>query len=122
MGEEHVFLGRELSEARDYSDGMANLIDEEIQRVLLEADEKAVELLKENVKYLEVLVDELLLKEELIGEEMETILFHAGLASAILPVQKEPDPPADDKPTEGNTPDTLEKGLAEVKIPTVKPS
>ncbi|MCY2943360.1 MAG: ATP-dependent zinc metalloprotease FtsH [Planctomycetota bacterium] len=122
MGEEHVFLGRELSEARDYSDGMANLIDEEIQRVLLEADEKAVELLKENVKYLEVLVDELLLKEELIGEEMETILFHAGLASAILPVQKEPDPPADDKPTEGNTPDTLEKGLAEIKIPTVKPS
>jgi len=89
MGEEHVFLGREISEARDYSDGMANLIDQEIQRILFEADEKAYGILKENQKYLEVMVDQLVLKEELLGDELEEILHSAGLASA-KPKKEEP--------------------------------
>ena len=36
-GEEHVFLGKEIHEGRDYSEGTARIIDEEIQRIVNEA-------------------------------------------------------------------------------------
>jgi len=92
MGEEHVFLGREISESRDFSDGMANLIDEEIQRILREADDRALDLLRDNLKYLEAMVDELLVKEELSGDEMEALLYNAGLPSAKPPITQESKP------------------------------
>src|SRR5690606_10250330 len=44
-GEEHVFLGKELSESRDFSDGTAQIIDEEVRRILREADERAYQIL-----------------------------------------------------------------------------
>src|SRR5262249_37105631 len=46
IGEEHVFLGKEIQEPRDFSEGTAAVIDEEVQRILREADDHAYELLK----------------------------------------------------------------------------
>ena len=46
VGEEHVFLGKEIQEARDFSDGTATIIDEEVQRILREADDHAYKLLE----------------------------------------------------------------------------
>ena len=37
VGEEHVFLGKEIQEPRDFSEGTAQIIDEEVQRILREA-------------------------------------------------------------------------------------
>ena len=37
VGEEHVFLGKEIQEPRDFSEGTAQLIDEEVRRLLQEA-------------------------------------------------------------------------------------
>ena len=45
IGEEHVFLGKEIQEPRDFSEGTAMIIDEEVQRLLREADQQAFELL-----------------------------------------------------------------------------
>ena len=39
--EEHPFLGREMSETRDHSEHTAQVIDEEVSRILREADERA---------------------------------------------------------------------------------
>ena len=39
--EEHPFLGREMSETRDHSEHTAQIIDEEVARILREADERA---------------------------------------------------------------------------------
>ena len=36
VGEEHVFLGKEIQEPRDFSEETAHLIDEEVRRMLLE--------------------------------------------------------------------------------------
>ncbi len=74
MGEEHVFLGKEIQEARDFSEGTALIIDEEVQRILRDADEQAYKLLEKHRDKLDALVEALLLKEELLKEEIEQIM------------------------------------------------
>jgi ATP-dependent metalloprotease FtsH len=74
IGEEHVFLGKEIQEPRDFGEGTAQIIDEEVQRILREAEERAFSLLKQNRDKMERLVEALLQKEELLKDEMEQIL------------------------------------------------
>jgi cell division protease FtsH len=73
-GEDHVFLGKELHEARDFSDGTARLIDEEIQRILREAEERAYRLLADNRDKLDLLAHELVEREELDRDDVEKLL------------------------------------------------
>ncbi len=73
IGEEHVFLGKEIQEPRDFGEGTANLIDDEVRRLLREADEHAYNLLKANRHLMDRLVEALLQKEELLREEIEEI-------------------------------------------------
>ncbi len=73
-GEDHVFLGKELHEARDFSDGTAKLIDEEIQRIIREAEERAYQLLGDNRDKLERLTAELMEREELDEDDVQKIL------------------------------------------------
>jgi cell division protease FtsH len=73
-GEDHVFLGKELHEARDFSDGTAKLIDEEIQRIVREAEERAYQLLSDNRDKLERLTKELIEREELDQEDIQKLL------------------------------------------------
>ena len=74
VGEEHVFLGKEIHEARDFSEGTARLIDEEVQRIVREAEERAYQLLAENRDKLESLTSELIEREELDRDEVEKLL------------------------------------------------
>ena len=74
VGEEHVFLGKEIQEPRDFSEGTAQIIDEEVQRLLREADDRAHELLSQHRDDLERLVDALMQREELLREEIDQIL------------------------------------------------
>jgi cell division protease FtsH len=74
IGEEHVFLGKEIQQARDFSEGVAQLVDEETRKLLTEADERAFDLLKENRATLDLLVAELLKREELSKDEIEVIM------------------------------------------------
>ncbi len=74
VGEEHVFLGKEIQEARDFSEGSAALIDQEVQQLLREADDRAFELLSLHRDKMERLVAALLQREELLREEIDQIL------------------------------------------------
>jgi cell division protease FtsH len=74
IGEEHIFLGKELQEPRDFSEGTAEIIDEEVQRMLRQADEHAYELLTGHRDKLEALVEALLQREELLKEEIDQVL------------------------------------------------
>jgi len=74
MGEEHVFLGKEIQEPRDFSEETASIIDAEVQKLLREADEQAYELLKANRDKVERIVDALMQREELLREEIEAII------------------------------------------------
>jgi cell division protease FtsH len=74
IGEEHIFLGKEIQEPRDFSEGTAQMIDEEVQGLLREADERAYALLREHRSNLDRLAEALLQREELQREEIEKLL------------------------------------------------
>src|SRR5205085_3528634 len=74
VGEEHVFLGKEIQEARDFSEGTAQVIDEEVQRLLREADQQSYELLESHRGDLDLLAETLLQREELHREEIDQLL------------------------------------------------
>jgi cell division protease FtsH len=74
VGEEHVFLGKEIQEPRDFSEGTAMIIDEEVQKLLREADQRAYDHLVTHREDLDRLVEALLQREELLRDEIEAIL------------------------------------------------
>jgi ATP-dependent metalloprotease FtsH len=80
IGEEHVFLGKEIQEPRDFSETTSAVIDEEVQRILREAEERALQLLSDNRDKLDRLATALVEKEELMREEIEKILRADALA------------------------------------------
>ncbi len=73
-GEPHPFLGRELTEDRDYSETTATLIDEEVRSILEECRLKAQTLLQENREKLDQLAKELMAQETLSLDEIEKLL------------------------------------------------
>ena len=72
--EETIFLGREVSEQKDYSEKIAGLIDEEVREVIFNAYEKSKDLIKNNVKTLNNVVDYLIVNETIEGEKLENLL------------------------------------------------
>ena len=72
--EETVFLGREVSEQKDYSEKIAGLIDEEVREVIFNSYEKSKNLIKNNVKTLNNVVDYLIVNETIEGEKLENLL------------------------------------------------
>ncbi len=73
-GEEHPFLGRELSAPKRYSEDMAWLMDQEIRKLILEAESKADEILIKNRRALENLSAALLKEESLVRADVERII------------------------------------------------
>ena len=72
--EEMVFLGREISETRDYSEKVAEAIDDEVRRIIDEAHVRAMELLIEHRAVLDKLANVLLEVETLEGERLIKLL------------------------------------------------
>jgi cell division protease FtsH len=66
--EELVFLGREIGEQRDYSESVAEQIDEEVHQIVSSAYERAVTVLQENRDKLDLLAQRLI-EVETIGQE-----------------------------------------------------
>jgi len=87
---EEVFLGRDYNREPRYSDNTAEIIDEEVKRIVEEAKARAVELLRSNLEILKKLADRLVEKESLDAEEVERIVKGengAAAAPAAQPVQ-----------------------------------
>ena len=72
--QEEIFLGREITQHRDYSEQTAIMIDEEVKRLVLENYDRAKKLLKDNINSLKALAEALLEKEVLDGPEIDEIL------------------------------------------------
>ena len=71
--QEMVFLGREISEQRDYGDKIADLIDEEVHNIIQQAHETARDMLSKNKQKLTSLAEKLITRETLEGKELEAI-------------------------------------------------
>ena len=74
IGEEHVFLGREMGMPREFSEKMAEMIDEEIQSQLLALERATLDFLTEHRNQLEALATAVLKHETLSAEDVEEIL------------------------------------------------
>jgi cell division protease FtsH len=71
--EELIFLGREISEQRDYSEAVAEQIDKEVRTLVNEAYEKAKRILLQYREYLDKIARKLLEVETLSREEFEEL-------------------------------------------------
>jgi cell division protease FtsH len=72
--QEMVFLGREISEQRDYSDAIAEKIDAEVRQIIDEAYERARQLLTEHRDKLELIAQKLLEMETLEAAEFVALM------------------------------------------------
>ncbi|MEM8913456.1 MAG: ATP-dependent zinc metalloprotease FtsH, partial [Planctomycetota bacterium] len=72
--DEDPFLGREIHQSRQFSEHTQELIDEEVARILLEADQKAEQLLREHRSDLESITRALLEREELSEMELTELI------------------------------------------------
>ena len=99
--DEDPFLGREIQQSRQFSEHTQELIDEEVARILLEADQKSEQLLREHRVELEKITKALLEHEEL-GERELTDLIGPSIQSKMNPQKEEK--PSEEVNTATSTP------------------
>jgi len=90
--EELIFLGREVTEQKDYSEETAREIDEEVHAIIEHAYEVARQVLTENRAKLEQLAKELVAKETLEGEELNKLFDEPVPAEEPASVTEEEKP------------------------------
>ena len=73
--DEHIFLGREIAQHRDYSEETAKKIDQEINNLIEKAYNCAKKTLNENLDILHALADRLLEKETVLGSELDELIL-----------------------------------------------
>ena len=71
---DNVFLGRDYTKSKDFSEEVAVEIDKEIRKIINECYNKAKEILRLNKKLVDVLANTLIEKETLTKEEIEEIV------------------------------------------------
>ncbi len=106
-----VFLGREISETRNYSEKIAEEIDDEVRRLIEEAQSRARDILRDKRDVLDKLAAVLLDVETLEGEELTRLLESDP---------SDPWPPADLKKEE--PPVEPEEGQEAMDTPPFQPT
>lgn len=71
--DEMVFLGKEFTEQRDYSESVAEKIDIEVKQLVVDAYERAKDILLKHREVLDVLAEKLLEQETVDAKELEAI-------------------------------------------------
>lgn len=72
-----VFLGEDLMHARDYSEDMSRIVDEEVSRILREQEERARKFLKLHLDGLKAVAKSLLEHETIDGTEVARLIDEA---------------------------------------------
>ena len=93
--EDEVFLGKEFTRTRNFSEQTARTIDREIHRLVVEAEQKATRLIEGNRGKLDAIADALLEYEVLDDEEIDLVM-------AGEQIVREPEPEPDPDPDTGS--------------------
>ncbi|MBP7736019.1 MAG: ATP-dependent zinc metalloprotease FtsH [Spirochaetes bacterium] len=102
---EQIFLGREITQHRDYSETTAQLIDEEVNGIIGSCKSNAQRLLKKNMSKLDKLAQSLIERETLTGEEINIIM-----AGQKLPPVQNHDEKIKPAPSGKETTETADSG------------
>lgn len=84
---DNIFLGREINQRKEYSEKTAQLIDEEVNKILQRALKRAEDILKEHMEELHKMASYLLERETLNAEEIELVL--TGVELPPVKISKE---------------------------------
>jgi cell division protease FtsH len=101
---EYVFLGRDMAQAKDYSEDTAMQIDEEVKRIVNGCFKRAEKLIKDNQKKVKLIADALIEYESLDGDQVAEIVKRNSIsqlrknkpgggpkgAEAVTPTAEEP--------------------------------
>ena len=94
--ESMVFLGRDISEQRDYSETVAEQIDEELREIIDRARDRARTIIRRNREQLDLLATRLMEVETLEGDDLRAIL--AWQPGDAIPQPTPPPPPPEPTP------------------------
>ncbi|WP_454062342.1 ATP-dependent zinc metalloprotease FtsH [Candidatus Nitrospira salsa] len=83
LGEEHVFLGKEIAQDKDYSEHTAQIIDEETQSLVVNIEANVEELLAQNKTSLDALAEALLEQETLENHVVDNLLKNITAPAAV---------------------------------------
>jgi len=72
--DEQIFLGRELSQHRDYGEDTAKKIDSEVRRIVTDGYDKTCRLIEDNLNTIHNMANALLEKETLDGKDIDEIM------------------------------------------------
>ena len=72
--EHQIFLGRDISEQRDYSEEIANKIDKEVKKIIEDAYTRAKDILIKNKRKLKKIARNLIERETLEGKDLDDLL------------------------------------------------
>jgi cell division protease FtsH len=86
--QELVFLGREIAEQKDYGDKVADIIDDEVNKLIQDAYETSKKILTENKSKLKLLAKKLIEYETIEGEELEKIFKTMAIPGQKRKVRK----------------------------------
>jgi cell division protease FtsH len=112
--QELVFLGREISEQRDYGEKIANAIDQEVNHIIREAHDRATKILTENKSKLIQIAQKLIVDETIEAEKLEA-LFNQPVG---VPV---PEPAVPSAAASGEVADQIAPQPKPKKSPTILP-
>jgi len=107
--QELVFLGREISEQKDYGERIADTIDEEVDKIIQKAQRVARKILTENKQKLIHITEKLIAQETIEGEELEALFSEttpepvtapepAPAPAEVVPEKTKPKPKAKKAP------------------------
>lgn len=82
---EEVFLGRDISRDRNYSDAIAYAIDKEASQYMDASYQKAEDLLRSNMDKLHVIANRLMVEETMQADEFEAIMTGQPVEPLSLP-------------------------------------
>src|SRR6202142_2602626 len=83
---EMVFLGRDLGEQRNYSEGIASEIDQEVHQLVADAFQRAKKVLRDREHVLRALANRLVEVETMDAPEMKRIIDEAEARNGVAPV------------------------------------
>ena len=99
--EEQIFLGREISQHRDYSEGTAQAIDTQVHNFVMQGYERAKGILTDNKDALVRIAEALLERESLDGVEIQMLLDGEPLKAKPAPApRKDEDEKGEESPAE----------------------
>ena len=81
-------MGREISHAKDYSDEISKIIDEEIISFVKNAENNANSILNKHIDELHSIAKALLEYDSISGEEMEQVIKGQGIIRKDKPISK----------------------------------